>query len=172
MNLKKLIINTILIFLLCSLFHFGYDVFKNAVTSILFPVNESIWEHLKMIFTADLIFSIIASLLKWDYCCFTKGFLRGLLTSIILLIIYLPVYYLFGEILIVTMIILIISIFLTEVLLAKLSIQKHHKKLNILGAFLLLTTYFLFYYLTYYPIENDLFYDHKNKKYGIDILNK
>lgn len=171
MNLKKLMIHTMVIFLLCSLFHFGYDVLKNTITSIFFPVNESIWEHLKMIFTADLVSSIIFSLFKWDCCFFMKGFLRGLFTSMILLVIYLPINYLFGENLVMTMIILIISIFLTEVILRKRTTQKHHQNLSILGAFLLLFTYILFYYLTYHPLKIDLFYDHKNEKYGINILN-
>ena len=35
-----------------------YDIFPNTIFSILFPVNESIWEHMKLLVTPVLIFSI------------------------------------------------------------------------------------------------------------------
>ena len=50
MTLKKWkIISCIGIFLLSVLFHFIYDWFPNFFTSLFSPVNESIWEHNKII---------------------------------------------------------------------------------------------------------------------------
>ena len=51
MNLKTAKILAIInIFLISFPSHFIYDFFPNTFTSILFPVNESIWEHLKLSF--------------------------------------------------------------------------------------------------------------------------
>ncbi len=172
MNLKRAIKNTIIIFLLCSLLHFGYDIFPNFITSIFCPVNESIWEHLKMIFSASLIFSILEKLINNESCFFIKGYLRGMFTIIILLIFYLPIYYSLGEILILTMLILLISILISEIIVQKLSLEKNYKTLDIIGIILILLNFILFTYLSYNPLKIDLFYDHRSKKYGIDTLNQ
>ena len=64
MNLKKIkIINVIGTFLLCFLIHEAYSIFPNTLFSIFFPVNESIWEHMKMLFTAILVFGLIEYLM-------------------------------------------------------------------------------------------------------------
>lgn len=172
MNLKRTITNTTIIFLLCSLLHFGYDIFPNFVTSIFCPVNESIWEHLKMIFSASVIFSILEKLINNKSPFIIKGYLRGMFTIIILLIFYLPVYYSLGEILIITMIILFISILISEIIVQKLPLEKHYKTWNIIGFILILLNFILFTYLSYNPLKIDIFYDHNSKKYGIDTLNQ
>ena len=48
---KKIWFYIIGTFLLAFPFHFGYDILPNQVSAIFFPVNESIWEHMKMLFT-------------------------------------------------------------------------------------------------------------------------
>ena len=63
MTLKKFkIISIFLIFILCSLFHFGYTIFPNFFTSLIFPVNESIWEHNKIIIASFLVMGILEKL--------------------------------------------------------------------------------------------------------------
>lgn len=64
---KRLIILTIFLFLATSamgvLFHFAYDFFhQNAVAALFFPTNESVWEHLKLIFFPMLLCVIIGSI--------------------------------------------------------------------------------------------------------------
>ena len=149
MNYKKLILNTTIIFILCSIFHFIYNFIPNFITSLFFPVNESIWEHLKMI-----------------------TYVRSMATIIILLILYLPLRFMFGEIMIVTLIVLYISIFISEIIVSKISTKKHYKTLNLISAILLIINLFLFIIFTYYPPKNFLFLDTESNKYGIDILNK
>lgn len=173
MNYKKIIINTIIIFAICSLFHFGYSTFPNFFTSLFFPVNESVWEHLKMIFSASLVFTFISDAISHDKNTFIKAYSRSMLTIIILLIIYLPINYIFGENMIVTLIILFISIFISEIITqAKVSIIDTNKRLNTICLILLIVNFIIFAILTYYPIKADLFYDKESNKYGIDILNK
>ena len=72
MSLKKIkIIGVFAVFLLSFPLHFLYDVFPNFLTSIFAPVNESIWEHMKIIFTAYLLYGGVEYLIfrektKWN----------------------------------------------------------------------------------------------------------
>ena len=60
MNLKKIkVIATICIFIISFLSHFAYNLFPNIIFSFFFPVNESIWEHMKILFTSTLIYGIV-----------------------------------------------------------------------------------------------------------------
>ena len=69
MTLKRSrIISTIGIFLLCFLFHFLYEWLPSSITAIFFPVNESIWEHMKLLFSAVVFYGII------DYMSFVTFF--------------------------------------------------------------------------------------------------
>ena len=56
---KYKIIGIFALFLLSFLWHFGYDILPNFFTSILFPVNESIWEHMKIFWGVILFYGII-----------------------------------------------------------------------------------------------------------------
>ena len=42
--------------------HFLYDWFPNALTAVIAPVNESVWEHLKLLFFPPLLSLLILSL--------------------------------------------------------------------------------------------------------------
>lgn len=172
MNYKKIFLNTTIIFILCSIFHFIYNLIPNFVTSLFFPVNESIWEHLKMIFSATVLFSFIYDTLKKEKNTFLKAYIRSMATIIILLILYLPLRFIFGEIMIVTLIVLYISIFIGEIIVSKIEEKKHYRSLNLISAILLIINLFLFIIFTYYPPKNFLFLDTESNKYGIDILNK
>ena len=68
MNLKKIkILAVIGIFILSFLSHFAYEIFPNIIFSFIFPVNESIWEHMKILFTSTLLYGIIDYLLLKKY---------------------------------------------------------------------------------------------------------
>ena len=47
---KKIILSSFIIFILSTLFHSLYNYLPCFLTSIIVPVNESIFEHMKMIF--------------------------------------------------------------------------------------------------------------------------
>ena len=102
MNLKKIkIIAIFVIFLLSFPIHFLYDFIPNFLTSIFAPVNESIWEHMKILYTTYLIYGGIEYLLfrekiKWNNYSL-QLFLVPLLGIMIYLSIYLPLFNIFGE---------------------------------------------------------------------------
>ena len=55
---KIKIIGVFVSFILSILLHFIYGWIPNTLFSIVAPVNESIWEHMKLIVTSSLIFSM------------------------------------------------------------------------------------------------------------------
>ena len=44
-----------------------------------------------------------------------------------------------------------------------------YKNINFISLLLIMTSFVIFAYLTYYPPKNNLFYDVKDKIYGINI---
>ena len=84
MNLKKIkIISSIGIFLLCFLFHFLYNWFPSSLTAIFFPVNESIWEHMKLLFSAVIFFGIIEYIILQKFKISYNNFFASLFVSAI-----------------------------------------------------------------------------------------
>ena len=169
---KNILINTSILFILSFPFHFIYDVFPNFLTSIFFPVNESIFEHTKLIFTSILVGRILIYFLRKRQDLTTnnyiiKSYFGALLNIIIFLSFYLPIYYLFGENMLVTLLLYLGSILLTEIIMAKIFEQKFKKDFNSLGICFIIITYFLFTYFSYNPIRIDFFYDPMNKNYGV-----
>ena len=68
MNLKKIkILGVVIITILSFISHFAYDIFPNIIFSFIFPVNESIWEHMKILFTSTLIYSLIEYIILKKY---------------------------------------------------------------------------------------------------------
>ncbi len=56
---KHLIIGMIFVLIAGSLFHFLYEwTGRNFLAGLFFPVNESVWEHMKLVFFPMLIYSL------------------------------------------------------------------------------------------------------------------
>ncbi len=167
--MKKVLINSILIFILGFLLHSLYNYLPCFITLILLPVNESIFEHLKMIYTSYIL------LLVLKYLFFNKRFKKediflysvtGIINIIIFLIIYLPINYIFKENLLITLIIYFISIILSNTILIKLEEKKAKEKtikISLIGIFIV---YLIFTIFTLFPPKINFFYDTVNKKYG------
>ena len=88
---------TVLAFLLASLlgvlFHFMYEWWPNVVTSIFFPVNESIWEHMKIFVSAILVWGLVDKFLLDKFnIYYNNHFFSTVLTSILSIALYLIIY--------------------------------------------------------------------------------
>ncbi len=178
MSLKAIkIIGFFVIFLLCFPFHFLYDWLPNSLFSIFFPVNESIWEHMKLIYISFVFYGI------FDYLLLKKNninfnnfliqlFLIPILAIIIYLIIFIPIYKIIGENMIVSIGLLAIVIMIEQILSIFILKYKEIKYQNIIGIIGIILVYIIFGYLTYKPIENYIFYDTVKDKYGINIYIK
>ena len=177
MNLKKTrIIAVIGTFLLCFLSHFLYQWLPNGLFAIIFPVNESIWEHMKMIFTSIILYGIIdyIILLKFNIKnnnFFLSLFLKAFLSIPIYLAIYLPIFYKIGENMFINIFLMFIVIVIVEIIGYYISKQKSCKLANYLSIFLIVVCYIVFGYLTYNPPKTEIFFDTKDEKYGINNYN-
>lgn len=176
--LKKLqIIDIIAIFTLSFLFHFLYESFPIKLFSIFFSVNESIWEHMKLIITPFYVVGIFDIVFLYYKKIKVNNFLLQLfivpiIGIILYLIIYLPVYHLIGENMIVSIILLFLIIVIEKIISYKLLTYKEIKYQSIIGALGIIITYIIFGYLTYKPFYNELFYDKENDLYGINTYVK
>ncbi|MDD3341294.1 MAG: DUF6512 family protein [Bacilli bacterium] len=173
MNLKKMIyINTIGTFLLCFLTHFLYTWFPNPVFAIFFPVNESIWEHMKMIYSSVLLFGIIEFIIIQKKKITSNNFLislflKAFISIPLFLLIYLPIYYKFGEHLLVTLVLLFFVLLAISFLGYKVQNIGEIKKQNGIAFCLIILAYIAFGYLTYRPLHHSMFFDTMEEKYGI-----
>lgn len=174
MNLtKSRIISTITIFILCFFIHFGYDILPNPVSAIFFPVNESIWEHMKMLYTAIIFNGLIDYfIMKKFKINFNNFFLNLFVTATIsipiYLVMYLPFYYKIGPKMILNISTLFITILITQIISFYILKRNNIKKLNTVSFILIMFNYIVFGYLTYYPIQTDLFFDSLEEKYGLN----
>lgn len=166
-----------LIFLLCFPLHFVYDFLPNTLFSIFVPVNESIWEHMKLIFTSYVFYGIFDYLLlKKNKISFNNFLLQLFLIPIVGIILYLlifiPIYNNFGENMLISIGLLFLVIIFEQVLSYYFLRFKEIKYQNIIGIVGIIITYIIFGYLTYNPVENYIFFDISNSKYGINIYVK
>jgi len=175
MNLKKIkILSIFLTFGLSVLFHFAYDIFPNFLTATIFPVNESIWEHMKLLYFGILFYSIIEYFILKKNDIDTHNFLLSVFISsflsvIIYLIIYLPIYNIIGENMAVSIILLAVVIIIVNIISYYILKQNRiYAYSNIISIIFIFIGYIIFTYLTYNPIKNYIFYDKKEHKYGID----
>ena len=171
--MKKIkIISVFVVFILSFISHFMYNILPNSIFSIIFPVNESIWEHMKLIVTPVLIFSIFEYIIYRKKNIKFNNFLLSYGVSMIIgimfyLMIYLPINYIFGHSMIVAIILLFITFIIVELVSHYIMNYREIRYSNIIGISLIIVIYIVFGYLTYNPIEINLFYDTEKKIYGI-----
>ena len=118
LNKKFVIYNTLLTFIVGFLVHNIYHWVPNMITSI-FPVNESLYEHVKLIYLSPIISSSILYFIFKHKGYKINNYLFGLIVSIIFNIIlfylvYLPLYYEFGESMLMTLSIYFITIIISN----------------------------------------------------------
>lgn len=174
MNLKRIkLIGIVGMFLLAFPFHFLFDWYSNPFTSIFFPVNESIWEHMKLLFSTIFFYQILEyGILHYFkipvHNFFWTNFISGITGVILYLILYLPIHYYLRESLLIHLIILFFVITVIQMLSIKLLQKPAQALLNFFGIIGLISAYLLFAYFTYQPIHHHLFWDSQHEKYGIN----
>lgn len=168
---KWQISNYIFVLLLGILFHSMFEFLgKNEYIAFLFPVNESLWEHMKLFYSPMLIFLIIEYIFIGK---FYTGFLWGKSFSMIFspalsISIYLFFFSIFGEVPIISILSFIIplslSMYFETKIILKLKISKFK---TLIPLFLIVVIGILFVIFTYYPPHLYLFEDFYTGKYGI-----
>ena len=65
-NLKKFVlINSVIVFLLAFITHNLYTWIPSFITTM-FPVNESLYEHLKMVFITPILYGIVLYFIAYN----------------------------------------------------------------------------------------------------------
>ena len=162
---KKLIINiligAIITAILGTLAHFAYEWSgNNRLIGLITAVNESTWEHMKLLFFPMLLVSIILVLrLKEDYPCILPALLAGNLVGTFLI----PVlFYTYSGILGKNISVIDISIYYICVIAAfytayRLTLKDCSEECTNLLLLITFVMILLFFIFTYYPPEIGIF---------------
>lgn len=172
MSLKKIkIINVVFLFLLSFLWHFVYDWFPNNIFALFFPVNESIWEHMKIIHFC----LFMGSILEFVLCkknnikinnFYIEAMVKSILGVIFYLIIFIPLYLWLGESLLISISLMLITYIFMEYIGYKI-LTGEEMNINILPVIIIVLGCIMFVILTFYPLHNFLFFDEVKFGYGI-----
>jgi len=169
MNKKRfVVINAIVTFLLGFIVHGMYQWFPSTITSI-FPVNESLFEHVKLIYLSP-IFSvlIVGAFYKYKINNIFFGMLVSIIFNILFFyVLYLPIYYLLGNSLIMTLIVYFITIIASNYIYYLVIKNDKNKNLDIISVAFSIIGIFGLTYLSYNPPKTDFFKDPENNTYGI-----
>lgn len=173
-SIKGSFLQIVITLLLGTLWHFIFDLLgKNIIIAALCPVNESIWEHLKLLFYPVLLFSIGECIIKRVKSSFlvarTIGVISGMLTIIIL-------YYTYSGIIgrdntVVDIIIYIISTFITYGISGMLKDKRGCSffSYKFICTIILITIVTLFTLFTYNPPKINLFRDQTTNSYSYEL---
>lgn len=172
MSLKQIkIINVVFLFLLSFLWHFVYDWFPNNIFALFFPVNESIWEHMKIIYYCLLMGSILEFVLcKKNNIKINNFYIEAMVKSILgvifYLIIFVPFYLWLGESVLISISLMLITYIFMEYIGYKI-LTGEEMNINILPVIIIVLGCVMFVILTFYPLHNFLFFDEVKFGYGI-----
>ena len=171
--MKKIkIIGVFISFIMAIVLHFIYEIFPNTFFSIIAPVNESIWEHMKLIVSSSLIFSIFEYFLykkkNIPYNNFILSYgVSSILGIIVYLLIYIPLNDIFGHKAYIAISLLFIILIFVQYVSYYIMNRKEIWHSCDIGILLIIIIYFIFGYLTYHPPKINLFYDYMHKGFGI-----
>ncbi len=124
---------------------------------------------MKLIFSSYLIYHLLLKKkFKKENNYYLELFIVPFLGIIIYLIIYLPIYFLFGEHLLFSilwlLIVIIIEIYLRDIIFRKKDFQNGF----VISMIAIIAMYIVFLILTYFPPHNFLFIDTTTNTYGIN----
>jgi hypothetical protein len=155
-----------------TLLHFTFEWSGNSKIVALFsPVNESVWEHLKMSYWAVTTFMIIE---HWFIKPYTHSFFLSKFLGILAMNLFIViVFYIYTSFMDESLIINIVSFMLGAVICQLIGIKIMNSRfspaIEKLGLVMYLLMGMIFVVFTFYPPHIDLFMDSNSKTYGISI---
>jgi len=166
------LIGTVFIIFLGSALHFTFELSGgNPVVGAFSAVNESVWEHLKLVFWPALLFMLIEYVQLKET---TNNFALAKTAGVYLAIIIIPIiFYSYTAITGKSIFLIDISTFVVAVIIGQISSYKllTHKKLphsfNRISLVLLVLLGIAFILFTFYPPQLAIFRDPNTGKYGI-----
>ena len=171
---KWIILGIPCLFVIGAIFHFLYDICgKFPVVGLISPVNESVWEHIKMVVWPIMGWWIIYYLKNRDKQKIDKNkWFSATLVSLVTAIITIPLLFYFytGAFGIESVLINILILFLAVLFgqLMGLHVYKHSKGISVNDVIIIFVGIIaLFMLLTLCPPEFPIFFDSQAGVYGI-----
>ncbi len=168
---KRIIYGTLIILVLSFIFHSVYDIFPNTFTSIFFPVNESIWEHNKIIVLSFLVLAIFEKLiLKSGKSTIFINLISSIICILLLNLTFTPIYlYILNaqENFPLVIILYTLSI-IASIIISNKFMLENNKKVEACSVLAFILIFIILGILTYYPPKLALFYDYSTSHYGIE----
>jgi hypothetical protein len=156
-----------------TLFHFVYDWSgSNPMIAWIFPVNESVWEHLKLGPWAVIVYAAFEFIvLKFRPNNFLAGKAVGM---VVLNLTILVIYYMYTTLAGRNILWLDISSFvigaaLCQVTAFRFSLSENKTNWNIVGGLSILFLIIAFAFFTVYPAQQNIFKDQNTGIYGIPV---
>lgn len=165
------IVSFFIISILGTLFHFAYEFLgENLVLGAIFAVNESVWEHLKILVIPMFICTIYEYIILKEKS--DNIFFALVLKVIISMLFVIGVFYTYTSILGNNIPLVDITTFFIAVLIGQIiwyNAINHNisKKLNNISLIILIIILLSFIIFTYSPLKFDIFRDNTDKTYGI-----
>ncbi len=153
-----------------SALHFLYEWLNSPVIALIAPVNESIWEHLKLGYWALLIFSVpeyitIKHHIKNYFLVKALGFL--IITFTILVVFYSYYLILGRNIVLIDIFSYVLGSLLCQLITCKLFQTKQRPSLTVISVIFLILIEIIFAVFTFHPPHAEIFKDSRNDTYGI-----
>lgn len=160
------------IVLLGFLYHYLYEwSHKCVLIAALTPVNESVWEHLKLGLWAVISFSVVEYFAlgkEINNYFFSKAVGVLIISFTILLVFYTYTMFLNRTIVLLDISSYIIGVLLCQLFCHKVFQMKQSNTLNISGLILLITFCVIFAIYTFHPPRLEIFKDQNSNTYGIN----
>lgn len=164
-------ISTLFIMIMGVLLHFTFEwSHNNVIVGLFSPINESVWEHLKLLFFPMLISTMIVYVYKGkkveNYLC---AKVVGILSALFFLVFF---FYTYTGIIGKNLAFVDISSFFIAVIIGQyVSYQKMQEQcfcINLVAPIILLMISLSFFLFTFFPPQIGLFQDPITKTFGIE----
>lgn len=162
------IIGIIFVLITGTLAHFLYDWTRsNHIVGLFTPINESVWEHMKLLFFPMLLYSLMIILkFRQKYSCITSALCFGILAGTLLIPLF---YYAYTSILGRNIFILDIGSFILSIIIAfrlsyKLTLSCRLESYTSLLCIMMCILFVCFLMFTCYPPDLTIFQDPANSQ--------
>lgn len=168
------VISTIFIMILGVILHFTYEWSNNNTLVGLFsPVNESIWEHLKLLYVPMFLTAIVGNFYYGKnhenyICAKTSGIIISMVFTVVTFYTYTGI---LGKIIdVLNIVLFFIAVILGQyIVLRQISLKKPCNKKRTMIVLILIGVLFIFF--TFYPPNIGLFADPMTGTFGIKKAN-
>ena len=172
-NKRQILVSIPILFILGTILHFLFEISGNIkIIGLIAPVNESVWEHLKLAFFPILIWWLV-KIFNGELEKRYKGLVSLAISSVLSILTILSFFYTYtGAIGIKSLILDIFSLFL-GISIGQIVAYYTFKYANIkkgyvyISLIIIITIFILFFIFTFCPPQIPLFKDPTTGLYGI-----